>query len=95
MTFTAEPDTNTSIYIQWGEATPPRTHPLLLRYEILFRDVDSNASVTFGPFLSTQFNYTMTDLEPNTEYVISVVATSLAGGSEGSNQSVNTFANRK
>ena len=93
--FTAVPDTNTTIYVQWNEATPIRTHPLLLRYEVLFNDTVSNESLTFGPFLSTQLNYTITDLEPNTEYVVSVVATSLRGLSDHISQSVITFPNRK
>ena len=89
------PDTNTSIYVSWNEATPPRIHPLLLRYEILFYDATNNVSSTFGPFLSTQTSYTITNLEPNTEYKVSMVATSLQGRSDVTSQSVVTFPNRK
>ena len=42
----------------------------------------SNVNLTFGPFLSTQLNYTITDLEPNMEYVVSVTASSLQGSSD-------------
>ena len=46
--------------------------------------------------MSTQLNYTITDLEPNTEYVVSVVATTLQGRSDvNASLSVSTFPNRK
>ena len=93
--FIAVSDTNSTIYVQWGEATPIRTHPLLLRYEVLFHNITTNESVTFGPFLSTQLNYTITDLESNTEYAVSVVATSLQGRSDHIFKSAVTFPNCK
>ena len=95
MPFTAEPDTNTSIYISWGQATPPRTHPLLLRYEILFRDTTNDVNSTFGPFISSQANYTITGLEPYAEYLVSMVATSLQGRSNATSRSATTFPNCK
>ena len=55
----------------------------------------SNVSLTFGPFLSSQMSYTITGLEPNAEYVVSMVATSLQGRSDATSQSVTTFPNRK
>ena len=95
VTFSAEPDTNTTIYLQWDPATSPRTHPLLLRYEILLCDTINNVNLTFGPLLSMYLNYTITDLEPNTEYSVSVVATSPQGRSDFSSLFVNTFPNCK
>ena len=93
--FRAEPDTNTSIYVSWSQATPLRTHPLLLRYEILFRDTTNDVNSTFGPFLLSQTSYIVTGLEPNVEYLVSMVATSLQGRSDVTSRSVTTFPNRK
>ena len=94
-TATLDTDTYTSMYIDWSLNTPSMTHPLLLRYEILLNDTVGGVNLTFGPFLSSQTNYTVMNLETNTTYLVSMVATSLLGKSNAITQAFSTFSNRK
>ena len=80
--FRAEPNTNTSIFVEWNVPTNPNTHPLLLRYHVFLVGSPLRREESFGPFPAHQRDFVVTGLEPGVEYTVSVVASSLAGQGE-------------
>lgn len=92
VTFTAEPNTDSSLYVTWNH--PLTTHPLLLRYEVKVQPVDSGPSVSYFPPPGA---LTIAGgLLPGNLYRVSVVAmSSLGRGQESEAILTRTFGNRK
>ena len=100
VTYRAQPDSNSSIFIDWDELRTPNTNPLLLTYELYLYDVVENRSLgssmgtMFGPFPTFQRNFIVSGLEANAEYWVAVVGVSLVGrGVANGRVSVKTFPN--
>lgn len=82
--FRAEPDSNSSIYVEWSETTP-NTDPLLLRYLVSVsgplgssNSGGGDAQLNFD-LLSGERNLVVGDLQPNAAYQVAVTASSLRG----------------
>jgi len=93
VSFRAESDTNTSIYVEWSTPSDPNTHPLLLQYHVFLVDSSSRRVESFGPFPIYWTHYVITGLDPGVEYSVAVVASSVEGHGELplANATVTTF----
>ncbi len=94
VSFNAQPNTQTSLYITWDH--PPTTHPLLLRYEVNVQQVGTGELLTSSPPPGVR-SHVVTGLLSGELYRVSVVATSLLGRGEESEQDilVRTFEPRE
>ena len=101
--FRAEPDTNSSIYVEWNQ-TATSIHPLLLRYELTVSGPILSSSREAGPvttgnttqrvLLSDVRNAVVRDLQANAQYQVLVTASSPTGRQrEGREMLVSTFPN--
>lgn len=93
VSFRAESDTNTSIYVEWSTPSNLNTHPLLLQYHVFLVDSSSRRLESFGPFPIYWTHYVITGLDPGVEYSVAVVASSVEGRGELplANATVTTF----
>ena len=94
----AQPNSNSSIYVEWN-ATTPNTDPLLLRYEVTYIDLapsqenETTSTITTKSLLSGSRSAVIEGLRPNAMYEVSVAATSLVGRSQERHMPVSTFPN--
>ena len=92
--FRVEPDTNSSVYVEWS-ASSPNTDPLLLRYLIRIQGPFANDTTEMNfDLLSGKRSLVIQDLEPNVAYQVAVTASSLVGVAQLPNlKEVTTFSN--
>jgi hypothetical protein len=98
--FHAEPDSNSSIYVEWNE-TIVNTNPLLLRYEVMLagpleplpgEGVSVNLSLQ-ASLMSDARSHIITGLRSNAMYRVGVVASSPAGPGQSMELDTYTFPN--
>ena len=106
VTFHAEPDSNSSIYVTWNQTTT-NTDPLLLRYEVEIsgpvvpltvscpQDPQTNTPLLVEELLYDARNLTIRGLQANTMYEVVVTASTSSEESEGREVVVSTFPNGK